>query len=281
MQPAPRVAAPSVAQVPRGQGAERVGTTAGAGKIGCYPDAPVAERFALRNGGSVVMCTTGDGDLTNARAPRLPGGRAAVAPSGFVEGRAQSRDSYPAAVSGQGVALSSQDSKPPKGYKHAWDDDRLNPNRGKGTRSGWADQDQVWTREVPARLVEDVERKREARRQARCAAQIEAQIDNACKQQRRTYTSSKSEPMVAAPKQKVAAASGKAYVQVGTFGVPENADGALARLQAAGLPVARAKTRNGGREFQVVMAGPFASRSDAQAALAAARRAGFSDAFVR
>jgi len=263
--PAPRIAAPAAVQVPRGTGAERLGTTAGAGKIGCYADAPVAERFALRNGGSIVMCTKGDGDLTKARPPLLPGGAAAVAPSGFVEGTARKRDAAPTS---QRVAVSSQDRKPPKGYKQAWDDDRLNPNRGKGTRAGWADQDQVWTRDIPAQLVEDV-----ARTKARCT-------DQSCTKQRRTYVSSKSEPAATAPRQQ-AANAGKSFVQVGTYGVPENADGASSRLRAAGLPVTRAKTVNGGRSFQVVMAGPFTSGSDAQAALAAARRAGFSDAFIR
>lgn len=263
--PAPRIAAPAAVQVPRGTGAERLGTTAGAGKIGCYADAPVAERFALRNGGSIVMCTKGDGDLTKARPPLLPGGAAAVAPSGFVEGTARKRDAAPTS---QRVAVSSQDRKPPKGYKQAWDDDRLNPNRGKGTRAGWADQDQVWTRDIPAQLVEDV-----ARTKARCT-------DQSCTKQRRTYVSSKSEPAATAPRQQ-AAKAGKSFVQVGTYGVPENADGASSRLRAAGLPVTRAKTVNGGRSFQVVMAGPFTSGSDAQAALAAARRAGFSDAFIR
>ena len=261
VQPAPQVAAPAAVQVPRGKGAERVGTTAGKGKIGCYTDAPVAERFTLRNGGSVVMCTKGDGDLTNARPPRLSGGAAAVAPSGYVEGAARTRDASPRT---SGVVVSTQDAAPPTGYKQAWDDDRLNVNRGKGTRSGWAEQDQVWTRQVPARLVED----REACRKGRTCVQ----------KTRRVHVSSKAEPSSTPPKKQ---AAGKSYVQVGTFGVPANAEGASSRLRSAGLPVARAKTKNGGRDFQIVMAGPFTSAADAQAALKAARRAGFSDAFIR
>jgi hypothetical protein len=263
--PAPRRVVPEVAQAPRGTGAERVGTKAGTGKIGCYADAPVAERFALRNGGSVVMCTKGDGDLTNARPPRLSGGAAAVAPSGFVEGAVRRRDAAPQSRT---VAVSSQDYRPPKGYKQAWDDGRLNPQRGKGTRSGWADQDQVWTRDIPAQLVDDV-----ARGKVRCTVAT-------CTSQRRTHVSSKSEPTAPAPRQKAGQAV-KSFVQVGLYGVPENADGASQRLRAAGLPVAPAKTKNGGRSFQVVMAGPFASGAEAQAALAAARRAGFPDAFIR
>jgi len=42
----------------------------------------------------------------------------------------------------------------PKGYRRAWTDDRLNPLRGLGTAEGDAMQDQIWTRKVPARLIE-------------------------------------------------------------------------------------------------------------------------------
>ena len=245
----------------RRQPAERVATTGGSGKIGCYRDAPVAERFRLQNGGSVVMCTRGDGDLAHARAPRLLEGAAAVAPSGYLVG--------PDPAAGVGtrqaprVAVSSQDRQVvPKGYKKAFDDDRLNPDRAKGTREGWAQQDQIWTRDVPARLVADVAKEKGKRVVVR-----------------KVYTSSKSEP--SAPRASSQAANGRAYVQVGTFGQPSNADGASSRLSQLGLPVARAKTAKNGKALQIVMAGPFGSASEAQAALSAARRAGFADAFIR
>ena len=90
------------------------------------------------------------------------------------------------------------------------------------------------------------------------------------------------QPATAPVKKKVAkVAAGGAYIQVGTFGVASNADGAAARLKGAGLPVARAKITSGGKPMQIVMAGPFGSAADAQAALAMARQAGFGDAFIR
>ncbi|WP_143057977.1 SPOR domain-containing protein [Loktanella fryxellensis] len=74
-----------------------------------------------------------------------------------------------------------------------------------------------------------------------------------------------------------AAASGPRYVQVGSFGDPANAARLIARLQAAGLPVASAQS--GG--VKVIAAGPFRSPGDLNAALGVVRGMGFSDAYLR
>ncbi|MFN4128716.1 MAG: SPOR domain-containing protein [Paracoccaceae bacterium] len=245
----------------RRQPENRMATTGGSGKIGCYTNAPVAERFRLQNGGSIVMCTRGDGDLAHARAPLLLSGAASVAPSGYLVGP------DPAAGVGtrqtQRAAVLSQDRQTvPKGYKKAFTDDRLNPDRAKGTRAGWAQQDQTWTREAPARLVADV-----AKGQGKRVVV------------RKVYASSKSE--ASAPKAASQSATGRAYVQVGTFGQPSNADGASSRLSQLGLPVARSRTSKNGKALQIVLAGPFGSQTEAQTALSVARRAGFNDAFIR
>ncbi|SEN20825.1 Sporulation related domain-containing protein [Pseudorhodobacter antarcticus] len=137
----------------------------------------------------------------------------------------------------------------PKGYIKAWKDDRLNPNRGIGTRWGEAQQDQVWTRDVPAQLTADQPVKR------------------------RVYATSASN----APQR----ARGGYYVQVGTFGEAGNAARSVGRLQGMGLPVTKSRITNKGRAMQIVMAGPFGDAGSAQAALSQARRSGFGDAFIR
>ncbi|MFN3844866.1 MAG: SPOR domain-containing protein [Paracoccaceae bacterium] len=244
----------------RRQVAERVPTAGqGKGKIGCYADAPVAERFRLRDGGSVVLCTRGDGDIANAKPPRLLAGAAAVAASGYLEGPDPA--ARVAVAPKPRLAVSSQDlQKLPKGYKYAFEDDRLNPNRGKGTRQGWEDQDQVWTRDVPARLVAEVSTPK-----GKTVAV------------RRLSASTKSEAVM----RPAVTATGSNFVQVGTFGQPANADGASVRLSRLGLPVARSKVVRNGAAMQIVLAGPFGSRAAAQAALSKARSAGFDDAFIR
>jgi hypothetical protein len=241
----------------------------GGNRIACTRAAPVVQRLPLTNGGSVLVCTRGDGTLEGLRAPIYPPGSPVGAsleapatrtvplgqPSGIGNGSV-------------GARVATQVAPVPKGYKLAWEDDRLNPLRGVGTAEGQAMQDQVWTRDLPAEPVAVTQR----------AVTVSAQNAPSAAAPRVTQ-STKTAPAPAP----VAAAqgAGRIYVQVGSFGVPANADGAAARLAGLGLPVARSKGSIGGKAVQVVLAGPFGSSGEAQAALRAARGAGFGDAFLR
>ena len=264
--------APYVEVAPSG-GYEVVASSGpGAGQIGCYSSAPVAERVKTRNGGTVVVCTRGDGTLTGWRPPVYP--QAAGVGAALTDPVVASRGDHGGNHFNHGVSGRDGDGysqghavpTPPKGYKLAWKDDRLNPNRGKGTAQGWADQDQVWTRKVPSELVAE---QPATKRKKKVFAQSGGTVITSTKGQAATVPVEKK------------ATKGGAFIQVGTFGVVSNADGAAARLQGMGLPVARAKITSGGRAMQIVMAGPFGSAADAAAALSIARRAGFGDAFIR
>jgi hypothetical protein len=149
----------------------------------------------------------------------------------------------------------------PPGYRFAWEDDRLNPRRGQGTVDGQIAQDRVWTREVPARLV---------------AAPPPQTTTLAASGTPRTSVT-----VSAANRAKQQQAAGRILVQVGSFAVPANADAARGRLAALGLPVQAARATIRGKPVQVVFAGPFATAAEANQAVAAARRAGFADAFIR
>lgn len=249
VEPAPYAATPPL------RSAEMVASGPGPGKIGCYASVPVAEVVRLSNGGTAVVCTRGDGGLSGWRPPIYPDGRGFGAALSYpTRGRSSPVEIGP----GAGVTYATADAvipTPPKGYRLAWTDDRLNPLRGKGTAAGQVAQDQVWTREVPAQQV------------TAAAPQAGAQ----------TRVSTRTRPTEALAE----AASGPSYVQVGTFGVPANAEGVVSRLSGLGLPVAKGQITSGGKALQVVYAGPFASASAAAQALALARGAGFADAFIR
>jgi len=134
---------------------------------------------------------------------------------------------------------------PPPGYQTVWDDGRLNPQRGLPPTA-------VQVATVAAPVVTD-------RVSTRVAPQHVAET-----------------PVAQAP-----VASGHRFVQVGTFADPANAERTAARLQALGLPVGFANLTHNGTQMRVVAAGPFATEAELQAALRAARGAGFSDAFTR
>ena len=141
----------------------------------------------------------------------------------------------------------------PKGFRAAWKDDRLNPNRGRGTAEGQAAQDQIWTRDVPAQLVTD-----KATKKAKKTKSVSVSTSNSA-----------------------TASTGKLWVQVGTFGVKANATGAAQKLAGLGLPTAKSRITKGGKALEIVLAGPFGSAAEAKAALSTARNAGFGDAILR
>ncbi len=225
----------------------------GPGKIGCFTSAPVAEVVRLSDGRTAVVCTRGDGTMTGWRPPIYPAGSpVGVALGGSVAPVSQNRAQVAVASSDPAPALIATVSvpKPPKGYKLAWTDDRLNPKRAQGTAAGQAAQDQVWTRDVPARRV---------------VAKTQTK--------QRVTVSTKSRDNASTP-------SGP-FVQIGSFGVVANAERAAAKVAGLGLPVAKGRTTKGGTALHVVFAGPFASATDAQAALSRLRQSGFPDAILR
>ena len=266
--PSMRAAAPLVpleigaaARPVRAQGYE-VAASSGvpAGQVGCYSSAPVPQLVKLRDGGTALVCTRGDGTLAGWRPPIYPDGARVGAslsnpPVDVSTGRA--RDTGTAA----GAATYANAANPapvmPKGYKAAWKDDRLNPNRGRGTAEGQAAQDQIWTRDVPAQLVTD-----KAKKKVKKKKNVAVSTSNSA-----TATTG--------------AATGALWVQVGTFGVKANATGAAQRLAGLGLPTAKSRITKGGKALEIVLAGPFGSAAEAQTALSKARNAGFGDAILR
>ena len=242
-------------------------TRADASAVQCFKSAPRLERVRLRSGGTADVCTRGDGTTTGWRPPVFTAGTGVGAAlrnptlnaqtmAGAVVTGSYAATAPVVAAAPPIVVARTAIPTPPRGYKLAWKDDRLNPQRGIGTAAGQAAQDQVWTRDVPAVLVA-------AAPQTAAAPAL------------RTSVSTMSSP------QAPTAGNGAAYVQIGTFGQPANATGTAARLTALGLPVSTARITRSGKALQIVYAGPFGTAAAAQAALSAVRGAGFGDAFLK
>ena len=75
--------------------------------------------------------------------------------------------------------------------------------------------------------------------------------------------------------------NGHRYVQVGAFSNPTNVTNSIAILRQLKLPVSVGTYKKKGKTYKVVLAGPFNNLSKLNAGLAAARRAGFRDAYTR
>ncbi len=168
----------------------------------------------------------------------------------------------------------------PKGYRKAWNDDRLNTKRAHMSVEGIRQSDLLWTRTVPRKLY--------LRSSGRVVNKLFPDLrypytSMADQNKAMGFTTSTKNPSVAKqarPAAKVQASTGGRFVQVGTFGQSANANRAASRLQAAGLPVRMGTLKRSGKSYRVVLAGPFNS-GQLNNALSKARRAGFSDAFVR
>ncbi len=197
---------------------------------------------------------------------------------------------------------------PPPGYRRVWEDDRLNPNRGPRTAQGDAQMARVWTDTLPregktrvrstsgcqgASALSSRYINSGKKGAVRCGPQAEPPVTyvtrqaaptkriKAPKKQTRVVRQERLSAMNApAPRQQARAASHR-FVQVGTFGVAQNATNTARRLQASGLPVRLSKYSKGGKTYTIVLAGPFGTQSQLNAGLNRARQAGFRDAFLR
>jgi hypothetical protein len=180
------------------------------------------------------------------------------------------------------------DITPPPGYRLAWDDGRLNPNRGIGTLSGRARMNLIWTQTVPRRLIDtrtgrDVTGLYPRARWPRLPVDPVDRIITPVAGHVDTPRARITAPARVAPQRVATAAATPArathrYVQVATFAGSTGSHKAAARLQSQGFAVRVAKSTRNGRPVEIVLAGPFTSQTRLTSALAASRRAGYRDA---
>ncbi|MFK7876157.1 MAG: SPOR domain-containing protein [Paracoccaceae bacterium] len=198
--------------------------------------------------------------------------------------------------------------KVPRSYRPAWDDDRLNSKRAEGTLAGRDQMNLIWTTTVPRRLIDQntgrdmtarvalvypytdfaTQRRKlgEVTLMTRNGQTVKRIVRNRAAAQAPAQdvpAGAKAKPVAAkvAPARNGQSASVGRFVQVGTFGVPSNAQNTATRLRQLGMPVQIGTLTRGGRTLQTVMAGPFTQADAARKALVSVRRQGFGDAYLR
>lgn len=175
-------------------------------------------------------------------------------PHEYVRNRPRAPQAAPATGRAVAAAAPRSSGGVPSGYRSAWDDDRLNPQRGPRTAAGNAQMAQVWDDRTP---MQPVTAAAPERRRAEAPAP------------RTTVSTMSAQP----------AATGQRFVQAASFGDPANAQRTAQRLAAMGLPVRTLRVTRGGKALRLVQAGPFADAASLNAALGKVRGIGFRDAF--
>ena len=179
----------------------------------------------------------------------------------------------------------------PEGYQRVWMDGRLNPKRAHQSFQGKDQMDLIWTRTVPRKLI--------VRRTGRVVTRDYPGLVY-------PYTSydqmnlAQSQPVISsmgqAPattravqstvKQPAAASTSTqrashSYVQAGVYATRAQAAQAAQRLARTGVTTRLGSLTKGGKQYSLVLAGPFQTQGQLNGALAKARAAGFGNARLR
>lgn len=152
----------------------------------------------------------------------------------------------------------------PKGYKPAWDDDRLNTKRVHQTLAGKAQMDRIWSETLPRKLI------------PRDAAQVPSAQKSGDYVSVSTTTLSTRSASVKAPRK-----ASHRYVQAGLFQSDASARAAAKRIAKAGLPVRMGKVTHKGTSYPAVFAGPFRTQAQLDHAFDRVRAAGYRNARLR
>ncbi len=277
---------------------------------GCAGASALSSRYTDNASGYAVRC----GPQAEAHVTRVPGTQAArhaprptaipayapftarAAPQPRGARQVVLVDPYTTRVAPRHVALKQaravQDVVIPEGYKRVWMDGRLNPHRAHQTFAGKAQMAMMWTNTVPRRLIlTDTGREMSVHypgliypytsyEQQRAA--MAARSSQAGTPSHGVIVSTKSlRPAPAQASRTKVSTSGQSYVQAGVYTSRAQAQQAAQRLAGAGLPARLGSMTRSGKQYSLLLSGPFASAQAAQGALVRVRDAGFGNARLR
>ncbi|MBT9382605.1 SPOR domain-containing protein [Pseudooceanicola sp. CBS1P-1] len=226
-----------------------------------------------------------DRTLLCGRTPSLPAGGTPPVPNA----RVAARPAEPAAVPDAAPRrLSSEEIRRrdrsllglpvPEGYEPAFRDDRLNPARGPEAGQGGA-MARLWSETVPRQLAEPSLPDRGP--QGLPPPGADPDPDAVTEAEARAVPSPPAPDPAPLPPPLRRRETADRFVQIGTYERDDTARRIVQDLGATGLPAVLRLWRSGGRNYRVVLAGPFAGEEELTLALEAVRARGFADAFIR
>ena len=178
----------------------------------------------------------------------------------------------------------------PQGFRPAWDDDRLNLYRGIPKMQGILASEQVWTQDVPRKLrtgeraINLTPVKRVIYYPFRSAEQQEQFINARGALELKVSGSGEItlQPTSQSGRlQFLSTESTNTYIQVGTYGVFQNAQRTLNTLDRLNVPAHSVLKETKNRLHHIVYAGPFSGGQSVQSALLKIRNSGYGDAIIR
>ncbi len=158
----------------------------------------------------------------------------------------------------------------PEGYRMAFEDGRLNPQRGPQTAAGDAQMARIWSDTVPRRLLTADERQALVTVSTRSRAPLAQDLRNSAPAQAGT-----------APAPTIRIPANHRHVLAGTYPDRGQADRAYAQLAASGQPARLGVIQRASGQVFAVVAGPYASPQALARGLQATQSAGFSGATTR
>lgn len=271
----------------------RVKTYARSGEPACQGASPISNRY-INDGTSLpVRCGPQAGPIVTIKShrkkvPTADGSQSVYVPGVKVyRGKSGATEVGSRTVVAPKAAYARGASEPvavPKGYEPAFKDGRLSTTRAHQTLDGRRKMLLTWTSHMPRRLIdrytgEDV---------THYFPDLRYPYTSMRQQKEAGYVSSKGEAptsvrkVVKQPKPQPVRAASHRYIQVGSFSTPAKAQGAIRRLQAAGLPVRVNEYTHKGASYRMVLVGPFQRQDRLDAALNTVRnRIGYRSASLR